>query len=231
MSSSASLSASLAPQFATATNNSSAAPPQKPVVNNQKLIEEHLRSLKQLHEKEKHLPIDELARQVFAEFDRSNSGYITFQDLAAILLERTAADHKQATTDLEIELVVESRADVQKMLRILDPKGTGKIDFSDFYRAFTFFEFFRLGYKKGFEVLDDWSISNHVQPFPFHSILSKGSYTCFDCCSQSCSVENCPFCSNIHSCLEHSEPFVLLHLRGLAFPFIHTGGAAMRERH
>ena len=74
------------------------------------------------------------------------------QDLAAILLERSNADHGTDTSDLEIELLVESHAEVQSMLKILDPRQSGRIDYADFFRAFTFFEFFRLGYKKGFQV-------------------------------------------------------------------------------
>ena len=40
---------------------------------------EHLSALKDLHEKEKDLSIDELARAVFSEFDREKRGYISFQ--------------------------------------------------------------------------------------------------------------------------------------------------------
>jgi hypothetical protein len=116
-------------------------------------LPEHIDHLKELKAKENEMSIDELARALFSEFDREKRGYISFHDLAAILLERSNEDHDSHTSDLEIELLIESRNEVQQMLKILDPKQTGHIDYADFFRAFTFFEFFRLGYKKGFQVL------------------------------------------------------------------------------
>ena len=50
------------------------------------------------------------------------------QDLAAILLERSNADHGTDTSDLEIELLVESHAEVQSMAASLLALGVPKGD-------------------------------------------------------------------------------------------------------
>jgi hypothetical protein len=53
----------------------------------------HIHSPEHVHAHEEQLSVDEKARLLFAEYDRSQSGEISVKDLALIFHARTTADH------------------------------------------------------------------------------------------------------------------------------------------
>ena len=90
--------------------------------------------------------IDERAQLVFRSLDRSGSGYISFPDLAAVWMEKIEHENVPTSYDPHADMYL------KEMFHVLDSKRTGKIGYDEFYRSFTFFEYFRAGYKKGLEM-------------------------------------------------------------------------------